>query len=83
MAAGPALKSELFALEWQSVSSSNVAAVAYVRDFGRLHVRFHNGSSYAYLDVPESVYLGLVGASSVGRYLHLHVKNRFGYVRTS
>jgi hypothetical protein len=83
MAAGPALKAELFSVEWQPVSSSNVAAVGYVPDFARLHVRFHNGSSYVYLDVPESIYNGLLGAASVGRYLHLMVKNRFGFIRTS
>jgi hypothetical protein len=83
MAAGPTLKNEMFAVDWQSVASSNVAAVAYSPDFGRLWVRFHSGAVYAYHSVPESVFSGLVGAASVGRYLHLHVKGRFGYTRTS
>ena len=83
MAAGPALKNEMFLLEWQGVSSSNVAAVAYSQDFARLWVRFHNGGVYTYHSVPESVYSGLVSAASVGGYLARHVKGSFGYTRVS
>jgi hypothetical protein len=83
MAAGPALKNEMFLLEWVGVASSNVAAVACSPDFGRLWVRFHNGSVYAYHGVQESVYAGLVGAGSVGSHLARHVKGHFGYTRVS
>lgn len=83
MAAGPALKAEMFAVDWVSVGSTNVAAIGWVRDFQRLYVRFHNGSVYAFLDVPESVYQGYLSAPSKGRYHHLFVKDRFGYLRVS
>ena len=78
MAAGPALKSEMFAVDWVSVASTNVAAIAYSIDFQRLWVRFHNGSVYAFLAVPESVYQGYLSAPSKGRYHHYHVKDHFG-----
>ena len=84
MAAGPALKAEMFAVDWVSVGSTNVAAIAYSGpDFQRLWVRFHNGSVYTFFNVPESVYLGYLSAPSKGRYHHLHVKNAFGYVKVS
>lgn len=84
MAAGPTLKNEMFAVEWVSVASSNVAAVAYSgADFQRLWVRFHSGSVYVYHSVPESVYAGLMAAGSKGGYLAKHVKGHFGYTRTA
>lgn len=83
MAAGPALKNEMFLVNWVGVSSSNVSSVGYSPDFQRLWVRFHSGSVYCYFSVPESVYSGLVSAGSVGGYLARHVKNVFGYSRVS
>ncbi|MDE7323914.1 MAG: KTSC domain-containing protein, partial [Lachnospiraceae bacterium] len=44
------------------VSSSNIASIGY--DGSTLHIRFNSGSLYAYYNVPESVYSGLMNASS-------------------
>lgn len=62
-------------LEWESVSSSNVAAVAYQIDFRRLWVRFVSGAVYAYEDVPEAVWEGFLSASSKGRYVYETIRN--------
>lgn len=61
------------------VSSSNIESIGY--ESGTLYVRFLNGSLYAYSNVPESVYQGLMSASSHGGYLASHVKGSYAYRR--
>ncbi len=63
----------------QPVSSSNIAAIGY--ENGILHIRFHSGGLYEYSDVPESVYRGLMSASSHGQYFHAHIKSNYAYRR--
>lgn len=59
----------------QPVSSSNIAAIGY--ENGILHIRFNSGGLYEYSDVPESVYRGLMSASSHGQYFHAYIKNNY------
>ncbi|MDE7324342.1 MAG: KTSC domain-containing protein, partial [Lachnospiraceae bacterium] len=40
--------------------------------------RFNSGSLYAYYNVPESVYSGLMNASSHGKYFHAYIRGRYG-----
>lgn len=47
------------------VSSSDIASVGYAN--GTLHILFHSGGLYAYSNVPQSVYSGLMNAGSKGR----------------
>jgi hypothetical protein len=61
------------------VSSSNIAEVGFEENSGTLEILFHNNSLYHYYGVPESVYQGLISASSVGGYLHQHVKGVYPY----
>lgn len=61
------------------VSSSNLNSVGY--ENGTLYVRFNNGSLYAYSGVPESIYRGLMSASSHGSYLAQNVKGVYPYKR--
>lgn len=61
-----------------AVESSTVAEVGYDPRTATLEVAFHSGGVYRYLQVPESVFAGLVSATSVGRYLDAHVK-KAGY----
>lgn len=56
------------------VSSSNLESVGYDATQRVLEVAFLNGSVYQYYNVPESVYRGLMLASSHGSYLDSHVK---------
>lgn len=60
-----------------SVSSSNISSIGY--EDGVLYVRFCSGGLYAYFDVPESVYRGLMAASSHGHYFAVHVKGQYRY----
>lgn len=66
-------------MDWQEVSSSNVAAIAYDPDASELYVRFHSGAEYVYLAVPASVYDGFMEAPSKGRYLNDAIKGKYEY----
>lgn len=60
------------------VESSNVKDIGHDAQERVLEVGFLNGSVYQYLDVPESIYNGLMQAESKGAYLDEHVK-KAGY----
>lgn len=61
------------------VSSSNIASIGY--ENWTLYVSFNRGGLYAYSGVPETVYRGLMSASSHGSYLASHVKGVYPYKR--
>lgn len=63
------------------VSSSNLSAVGYDAASRTLCIRFIKGGTYAYYDVPESVFSGLMGAGSKGSYHKAYIKNSFSYRR--
>ena len=68
-------------MERSPVVSSNVQAVGYDSTLMVLEVEFNNGRVYQYLDVPQSEYDALLGASSIGSYLHHNIKNRYQCVQ--
>lgn len=61
-------------MERQYVSSSNIASIGYDASDMILEVEFLNRAIYQYYDVPQSVYDGLMSASSHGSYLDAYVK---------
>ena len=61
-------------MERQYVSSSNIASIGYDASDMILEVEFLNGAIYQYYDVPQSVYDGLMSASSHGSYFDAYVK---------
>lgn len=63
------------------VSSSNIRSIGYENN--TLYIQFNNGSVYAYYNVPESVYAGLMNASSHGKYHAAYIKNTYRYQRIS
>lgn len=63
-------------MNMQPVRSSNISSVGY--DNGLMHIRFNSGGVYAYYNVPQTVYNGLISAASVGSYFHSFVKGRYG-----
>lgn len=65
----------------QPVVSSNLDSVGYDPGSSTLEVEFKNGSIYQYHGVPQSLYSGLMAASSQGTYLNQHVK-KGGYSYT-
>ena len=66
---------------WRYVKSSNVKVVRYCRDGSKLYVRFLGGSEYVYYGVPKKVYVQLLHAKSVGKYLARAIKGRYRYAR--
>lgn len=68
-------------IEWQYVDSSNVEAIRYCSQTSELHVRFIRGAEYVYYDVEENVAVGLLHATSVGKYLNQYIKGRYRYAR--
>lgn len=66
-------------LVMKPVSSSDIASVGY--ENGTLHILFHSGGLYAYYNVPEQIYLGLIRAGSVGRYFHANIRGRYSDTR--
>lgn len=64
-----------------AVTSSNVAEVGYDPSSMTLEVAFHSGSIYQYFDVPGTVYIELMQATSVGKFLHAHIKNNYRYAQ--
>lgn len=63
------------------VQSSNIRSVGYDQGAMVLEIEFHTGGVYQYIDVPRSVYDGLLRAPSKGSYFHSHIKERYRYRR--
>lgn len=71
-------------VEYIPVTSSTVAAVGYEKESATLGARFHSGQEYHYFGVPESVFEGLLSASSVGSYFNHHVRKAgYSYARVT
>ena len=68
-------------MERTPVQSSNVASVGYDHGSSTLEVEFLNGAMYQYFGVPESIFDGLMNASSKGSFLDQYVK-KAGYAYT-
>ena len=66
-------------MERISVNSSNVSSVGYDAYSQTLEIEFNNGGVYQYSGVPESVYEGMMGADSKGKYFHANIKNTYPY----
>ncbi len=64
-----------------NVSSSDLRSVGY--ENRTLEIRFHSGGVYRYYDVPQSVYINLMQASSHGKYFHRYIKNYYRYSRVA
>lgn len=61
------------------VISSDIASIGY--EGGTLHIKFKSGGIYAYYNVPQSVYSGLMSAGSHGKYFHAYIKGKYGDTR--
>ena len=65
-----------------TVQSSNLAGVDY--DGQRtLVIAFRSGRIYEFVDVPLTIYEGLMHASSHGKYFHAQIKKRYSFRRLS
>lgn len=63
------------------VSSSHLTSVGYDSARSTLEIEFSDGSVYQYFDVPSYEHEGLMQASSHGKYLHAHIRDRYRYTR--
>jgi len=61
------------------VESTNIARVGYDAPSLEMHIEFNEGASYAYLKVPEFIYLDLVASPSKGSFLNRMVKGHYDY----
>lgn len=68
-------------MNMQSVHSSNLDAVGYDAQSQILRIRFQGNRTYDYYGVPESVYTGLMSASSHGGYHAAFIKNAYRFDR--
>lgn len=59
------------------VSSTDIASIGY--ENRTLYICFHKGGTYAYFNVPQSVYAGLMSAGSHGKYFHAFIKGSYSY----
>ena len=64
-----------------SVSSSNLAAVGYDPSDSTLVVEFKNGTTYKYRQVPQSIFDGLMRASSKGAFFNAKIKDHYRHTR--
>jgi hypothetical protein len=63
------------------VTSSNVVSVGWNSATSVLEVEFHHDRLYQYEGVPESVYRGLLNATSHGEYHHQNIEDRYPHRR--
>lgn len=56
------------------VNSSNLESIGYDATYQLLEIEFNSGSVYQYYGVPESIYQGLMSASSHGQYFDREIK---------
>jgi len=63
------------AIEWEDISgSSNINKAGYDKNNNILAVEFKDGTIYHYQNVHRDEYNNLIGAKSVGKYLHTNIK---------
>lgn len=57
-----------------NVSSSNLQSVGFDKINNILRIQFLSGGLYDYLDIPFTLYEGLMNAESKGKYFDTHIK---------
>jgi hypothetical protein len=56
-------------------------SVGYDRDGLVLETELTSGAIYQYFDVPESVFLELMNADSLGKYYNKNIRNNYRYTQ--
>ncbi len=64
-------------MEWISVESSNIAAVAYDADLSVLVVRFKNGIEWAYQSVSAELYFEFLDSESKGKFFNDKIRLQY------
>lgn len=69
-------------MDWtETPESSNIARIAYDESSGTLFIEFLKGGAYQYFDVPEAVFVAMIGAGSKGQFLAQNIKGVYRYAR--
>ena len=65
-----------------TVNSTNIDSVGYNADTQTLTVKFKvSGQTYEYLNVPQTLYEGLMASESKGKYINDNIRSQFNYRR--
>lgn len=65
-------------IEWISVSSTAIRKIGYDSTSSRMYIDFEDSDPYyTYCGVPQHVFKQFVSASSVGRYYHQYIKDKY------
>lgn len=68
-----------FDVSFSPFTSSNVSDIRYSTEDKLLEITFNNGSTYRYIDVPESVVEELESTDSKGRFIAANIKNKYRF----
>lgn len=63
--------------DFVKVKSSMISEIAYDKAAAVLHVKFPNGTHYAYFEVAPSLYHEMKKAPSIGGFFAQNVRGRF------
>lgn len=74
------MSNKLDKIAWTDVESSNIQAIYFCDRTQTICVRFNSGGLYSYIGLDEEMYMNLLHAPSIGRYLNNVVK-AFPYTR--
>jgi hypothetical protein len=64
-------------MEMIAVRSDAMTAVGYDAGTRRMRIRFQQGHSYDFCNVPLTIHEGLMTAASKGSYYNRHIRDRY------
>lgn len=64
-------------MDMMHVNSSAINAVGYDPMTRRMKIKFTQGDTYDFCNVPEHIYNDLMRASSKGSYYNDHIRDRY------
>lgn len=67
----------------RKVDSSMIRSAGYNQDDKKLHVKFNDGHTYVFSDVPNSVYQDLLKSESAGGYFNNSVRGKYTHEKVS
>ena len=73
------MTSHVIPVQWIEADSSNIKRYGWSPVGRVLVVEFNSGTTYNYYDVPESVFMDMQGAVSVGKFLARAIKGVYEY----
>lgn len=65
-------------IEWTSVSSTAIRKIGYDKSTMQMYIDFEDSAPYyTFYGVPESFFREFINASSIGKYYHQNVRDRY------